>query len=166
MKPANNLREIVSGLWFWSSLHEEWKVDFSCCAWNSKEGLVLIDPIELDDASLARLEQVGKPVNDARADLTLAHVHALLGQGQLALGYAQRCLAFFENNTGEDWDMAFAHAEMAFAAAVLGDADLHAKHYAQAKKLGEAIQEEEDRTVFMDEFSRIPSQVLSKFRSS
>ena len=105
--------------------------------------------------------KVGKPINNARADVTLAHVHALLGQGQLALGYAQRCLAFFENNTGEDWDMAFAHAEMAFAAAVLGDADLHAKHYAQAKKLGEAIQEEEDRTVFMDESSRIPSQVMS-----
>jgi glyoxylase-like metal-dependent hydrolase (beta-lactamase superfamily II) len=61
MKPANNLREIVKGLWFWSSLHEEWKVDFSCCAWNSKDGLVLIDPIELDPASLAKLEKVGKP---------------------------------------------------------------------------------------------------------
>ena len=103
--------------------------------------------------------KAGKPVNDARADLTLAHVHALLGQGQLALGYAQRCLAFFESNVGEDWDVAFAHAEMAFAAAVLGDADLHAKHYAQAKKLGEAIQEEEDRTVFLDVLARIPDHV-------
>jgi glyoxylase-like metal-dependent hydrolase (beta-lactamase superfamily II) len=61
MKPANNLREIVEGLWFWSALHEEWKVDFSACAWKGKEGLVLIDPIELDQANLAKLEKVGKP---------------------------------------------------------------------------------------------------------
>ena len=60
MKPAANFREIVNGLWFWSSLHEEWKVDFSCCAWKSKEDLVLIDPIELDSACLARLENAGR----------------------------------------------------------------------------------------------------------
>lgn len=106
--------------------------------------------------------KVGKPINNARADMTLSHMHALLGQGEMALRYAQRCLAFLESNAGEDWDVAFAHAEMAFAAAVLGDSDLHAKHYAEAKRRGEAIQEEEDRTVFMDEFSRIPSQVKSK----
>ena len=28
MKPAANLKEIVPGLWAWSSLHEEWNVDF------------------------------------------------------------------------------------------------------------------------------------------
>jgi hypothetical protein len=106
--------------------------------------------------------KVGKPINNARADVTLAHVHATLGQGEMALPYAQRCLAFFEGNEGEDWDVAFAHAEMAFAAAVLGDAELHARHYALAKQLGESIQEEQDRTVFMDEFFRIPSQVKSK----
>ena len=61
MKPANNLREIVPGLWFWSSLHEEWKVDFSCCAWKGQGELVLIDPIELDAGNLAALEQVGRP---------------------------------------------------------------------------------------------------------
>lgn len=31
---------------------------------------------------------------------------------------------------------------VSFAAAVLGDADLHATHYTQAKQLGEAIQGE------------------------
>jgi hypothetical protein len=47
---------------------------------------------------------------------------------------------------------------MAFAAAVLGDRELHAKHYTLAKQRGEAIKEEEDRKVFMEEFSRIPSE--------
>lgn len=62
MKPADNLQEIVPGLWSWSSLHEEWKVDFSCCAWKGTDGLVLIDPVELDSSCQARLEQVARPI--------------------------------------------------------------------------------------------------------
>jgi glyoxylase-like metal-dependent hydrolase (beta-lactamase superfamily II) len=62
MKLATNLREIVPGLWAWSALQEEWKVDFCCCAWKGQDGLVLVDPVKLDDANLAKLEQVGKPV--------------------------------------------------------------------------------------------------------
>ena len=104
---------------------------------------------------------IGKPINDARADLALAHVHALLGH-DMALDYAQRCLAFFENNDGEDWDLAFAHAEMAHAAAVIGDYELHARHYAMAKERGLAIKDEEDRNIFMEEFVRIPSEVKTR----
>ncbi len=63
MKPADNLREVFSGLWFWSALHEEWNLPFSSCAWRGPDGLVLVDPVELGAASLARLEgAAGKPV--------------------------------------------------------------------------------------------------------
>jgi len=62
MKPSKNLREVVSGLWCWSSLHEEWNVEFSSCAWKGKDDWVLIDPIELDTAGLATLEKIGKPI--------------------------------------------------------------------------------------------------------
>lgn len=60
MKPATNLRELVPGLWCWSSFHEEWKVDFSSVAWKNENAFVLIDPIKLDDANLARLEKIAK----------------------------------------------------------------------------------------------------------
>jgi len=103
--------------------------------------------------------RVGSPLHNARADVTLAHVLALLGQGELALRYARRCLAFFENNPCEDWDLAFGHAEVAHAAARLGDHTLHSFHYARAHELGAAILEEEDRQVFLDEFNRIPKVV-------
>lgn len=109
-------------------------------------------------ASAYHWSKIGKPINDARADVTLAHVHSLLGLGEGALFHARRSLVFCEKNECEDWDLAFAHAEMAFAAAVLGDRELHAKHYTLAKQRGEAIKEEEDRKVFMEEFSRIPSE--------
>jgi len=100
--------------------------------------------------------KVGKPVNDMRAELLLAHVHALLGQGEAALAYARRCLAFCEAEECEDWDLAFAHSHMALAAHSAGAAALHALHYATAQELGAAIKEEEDRKIFLDELTRIP----------
>jgi hypothetical protein len=100
--------------------------------------------------------KIGTSVNVARAGVTLAHAASLLGQGDLALQYARRSLAFFEQNPATDWDIAFAHAEMALAAAVNGDTPLYALHYDRARTLGEAIQDEEDRKVFFEEFSRLP----------
>src|SRR5437867_171566 len=62
-------------------------------------------------------------------------------------------------NECEDWDVAFAHSEMAHAAAEMGDAKRHAEHYSTAKRLGDAIANEEDRKQFLEEFSRIPATV-------
>jgi hypothetical protein len=47
---------------------------------------------------------------------------------------------------------------MAFAAAALGDTGLHARHYAEAQARGQAIAEDEDRAVFLDELKRIPAR--------
>lgn len=116
--------------------------------------------LNLAYASTYHWSKAGQPIQIARCNITLSHAHSLLGDGDLALGYARRALDFFENNECEDWDLAFAHLEIALAAAVLGEADLHARHYATARTLGESIEEEEDRQVFMEEFDRIPSQVL------
>lgn len=117
------------------------------------------DLLHLAYALAFHWSKVGTPLHNARAEVTLAHAHALLGHGEISLHHAQRCLAFFESNAGEDWDIAFAHAEVAHAAAVLGDAGLHAQHYAAAKAHGAAIKGDEDRRVFEEEFSRIPVKV-------
>lgn len=103
--------------------------------------------------------KMGLPLNDARADMTLAHVHAVLGHGALALSCAQRCLDYFETYGGEDWDLAFANLEMAFAGAASGDQAIHARYYAQAKSLGEAIRDDQDRQIFFEELARIPGPI-------
>jgi hypothetical protein len=100
--------------------------------------------------------RVGAPLNHMRADLALAHVHALLGHSELALRYAQRSLDYAMQCDVEDWDLAFAHAEMAHAAATAGDVERHVQHYAAAQVCGEKIADEEDRRVFFQEFGRIP----------
>jgi hypothetical protein len=110
-------------------------------------------------ASAFHWSKIGTPLHAARADLALAHVHAALGQGQQSLFHAQRCLSFFEAGQGEDWDLAFAHAAMAHAAAAARDAALHAKHYAAAKDRGAHIKNPEDRRVFEEEFARVPARI-------
>jgi hypothetical protein len=102
--------------------------------------------------------QAGGPVQQARADVTLAHALSLAGQGEEALHYARRCLDFFQGGSGEDWDLAFAHLEMALAAYTVKDAALYAFHFARARELGAAIVEEEDRLTFLEEFQRVPEQ--------
>jgi hypothetical protein len=102
--------------------------------------------------------KIGQPINAARADLLLAHVHALLGDARAARRLAERCLAFCQTEKCEDWDLAFAHAEMAHAAAVEGNAQLHATHFAAAKEKGTAIKDDEERRMFFETFARIPAR--------
>jgi len=137
-------------------------------AWEiaSRDNLSAQDENHLLNAAFAAAyhwSQVGQPVNNARADQTLAHAHAVIAQHERdaalasrALFYARRSLNFFNTNPGEDWDLAFAHAEMAFAAALGDDRHLHEYHYRQAERLGQGIADEENRKVFLEEFKKIP----------
>ena len=108
-------------------------------------------------ASAYHWSKIGKPINNARADMSLAHAMSLTGRGDQAMFYAQRCVSWFENNDCEDWDLAFAHAELAFAAATRGEHELHAKHYAIAQQRGSALREEADRKIFLEELARLPA---------
>ena len=114
------------------------------------------DMLYLAYAAAFHWSKIGAPINDARADALLAHVHAMLGHADLSLMYAKRCLFFCENNHAEDWDLAFAHAELRHAAIAAGDRALYAKHDALARKCGESIQAPDDRKVFFDEFAKLP----------
>ena len=112
--------------------------------------------LSLAYAAALHWSKVGAPINTARADLLLAHAHASLGHSDLAVLYAKRALDFCESNSSEDWDVAFAHSEMAFAQSAAGNAQAHAKHYAVAQDKGAALKDLEDRKVFFESFERIP----------
>ena len=126
----------------------------------SKEGRTAQDTQQMLYAAYAAAyhwSAVGQPLNNARADVTLAHALALAGQGEQAMLYARRCLEYFEKQPATDWDFAFAHAEVAFAAHVQGDAILHREYYTKALESGNAIVDPEERQVFMTELARIPA---------
>ena len=110
-------------------------------------------------ASAFHWSKVGTPIHVARCDVTLSYAHALLGHPGMAMLYAKNSLAFFETNQCEDWDLAFAHAAMAQAAAVARDKELHGRHYMLAQQHGEAVRDPENRRIFMESFSRIPAAI-------
>ncbi len=121
------------------------------------------DMLNRAHAAAYHWSQVGQPLQIGMAGVLLAHAHSALGHADLALAYARDTLAFFEKyEEGEGWEIAFAHAEMAYAAATAGDADVHARHYALARQAGEALPEGEDRTIFFEQFARIPKLVIGK----
>ena len=108
-------------------------------------------------AAALHWSRVGDELNDARARLLLAHVHAGCGNGQMALRYARASHAYFMGNASPDWEVAFSHAVMAHAGAAAGDRDLHATHYHAARTAGDAIKDSEDKATFEASFASIPT---------
>lgn len=112
--------------------------------------------LDLGHAAAYHWGQVGTALHQARAEVTLARVHALAGDPVLALAYAQRSLAFFEHSPCEAWDIVFAHGAIAHAAAAAGDAERHAAHYERAHTLASSITEPEDRAIVDADLARLP----------
>jgi hypothetical protein len=100
--------------------------------------------------------KVGSELQVIRAKMLLGHVHASLGHGDLALGYAHESYEYVVNHDPQDWELALAHAVLAHAAFAADERNLHHEHYARANALGDAIADPEDREIFFATFTRIP----------
>src|SRR5882672_2331735 len=85
-------------------------------------------------------DQAGDELERARGAILLGQVYALLGDGKQALHYARQAFAYVsENKDSPPWQVAFAHAVMANAAAANDERSLHTTHYQRAKTLGSAL---------------------------
>jgi hypothetical protein len=112
----------------------------------------------LDAAHAARFlwNGIGNEKNVANADLLLGQVYALLGNGALAMRYANRAFSFFSRGPSLPLELAFAHAVLANAASADGDAALHGLHYRQAAVAAEGITVPENRKIFDATFRVVP----------
>ncbi len=108
-------------------------------------------------------DAIGTEVLAARAELLLARAHALNGDAVLATHYAASAFAFITGAgggvAGEPWEVAFAHAAVAEAAAARGDGEEHARFHGSAKALGDALVDADDRAIFFATFDRLPLPV-------
>ena len=98
--------------------------------------------------------KVGTELHNARAKMLLAHVHALLGR-PTAMAYARESFDYVTSHDSPPWEVAFAHAILAGAAAATGDHAVHAKHYAVAKTLGATLPDPEEKEIFDATFRAI-----------
>ena len=87
-----------------------------------------------------------QPENAARGAWLIARAHATLGQGQLALYYADRCWALTQAAALNDFDLAYSHEARARALACLGRLDEAGAELTAAREV--AIVDEQDRAIF------------------
>jgi len=101
--------------------------------------------------------KVGDELERVRAAILLGQVYALLGDGTQALHHAREAFAYVtEHEDTPGWQVAFAHAVMANAAAANGELSLHQTHYQRAKTLGSALTDDDERALFEATFRTVP----------
>jgi hypothetical protein len=99
---------------------------------------------------------VGTELNAMRSAMLLAEVYAGLGNGPVAVAYAERMHSFFISRETEDWEVAFAHAIKAHAASVAGSSEVHRAAYQEAVITLSRIKDDEDRAIVMKTFALVP----------
>ncbi len=85
------------------------------------------------------------PANDARGAWLLAKVQLLVGQAELSLRYADRCMAVCHEHGLADFDLAYAHEARARALKALGDDVAAAQSWGMAKAV--PIADAEDQAI-------------------
>ena len=107
------------------------------------------------EASRWHWQHVGTPTQFAIGDWQCSRVHAVLGNGDRALAYAQRCLEICESERVEEFVPASAHEAMARAYAVLGDMDAAREQRNLAYRIAVDL-DNEDRDVIEHDLSTLP----------
>jgi tetratricopeptide (TPR) repeat protein len=107
-------------------------------------------------ASLYHWQQVGTALNTQRGHWLLAHAYAVLHEPSGAMKHATRCIELTKTHMSEmkDFDIAYAFEAMARTYALLGDMMNAKEYYDMALRVGQAIQDPEDKQIFLGDFSQ------------
>jgi hypothetical protein len=142
--------------------HRRFAMECNNRAWRLSEAPTrsVTENTEMLDAAHAAAFHWGKvatEIHAARANMLLAHVHALLGHAELAMRHAYASFTNVTSRESPQWELAFAHAVLAHAASVAGNAELHSRHFTLAKQMGQALPNAEEREIFEATFCRVPA---------
>lgn len=133
--------------------HRWFAIELNNAIWDWLETNTSAEPtdsiVHAAHASYHHWKQVGTVINEARAAVVVANVHATVGSGDAAHIWASECLRLLEQagDQAQDWDWAFAHDSLARALALQSSPEAAAQA-ATATAAGEAIAEPGDKQVF------------------
>jgi hypothetical protein len=141
--------------------HEWFAVECSKTTWKligKTERTAAVDRQMLYVAHAAAFHwsMVGAPLDQARAELALSRVFAILGHATDALRYAQRFLAYCDNNPCDERDVALGYVAMSHAGALLRDKGMHGEFYQAAEEKARALETEQDLRSVEVELARVP----------
>jgi tetratricopeptide (TPR) repeat protein len=105
-------------------------------------------------ASTYHWRHVGTVTHEQRSQWLYARIYAVLDDPDKSLSYALRCLEITQSNPAymQDFDIAYAYEAAARMHALNGQLEVAREYFAQAEKAGEAIEDPEDRKIFMGDF--------------
>ena len=114
--------------------------------------------VHLAHASCYHWMLAGTPLNHQRGEWLIARVYIVLGHAESAIRHATRCMELTEAHRDlmKDFDFAYANEGCARANALAGNIDIAVKHKAEARKLGDAIADAEDKSIFDGDYDSGP----------
>ncbi len=97
----------------------------------------------------------GTGLHHQRAEWLIAHVYTELGIADSALRRASRCLELTSEfaDSMKDFDRAYACEGLARANALAGNRDEALKYIQRAEETGQAISNDEDKSIFFGDFN-------------
>ena len=97
----------------------------------------------------------GTGMHQQRAEWLIAHVYTELGESESALQHATRSYELTKefDVLMKDFDRAYAYEGLARANALAGNREEAVKYIQLAEKSGQAIQNDEDKRIFLGDFS-------------
>lgn len=107
-------------------------------------------------AAAVHWSKTGTALTHARADTLLGLAYAILSHGSLAMHHARRSFDYLTSIASPGWEIALAHAVLAFAAFAARNPELHARHYTLAQSLGNSIVDELEKEIFLRTFRQLP----------
>jgi len=114
--------------------------------------------LHMAHASCHHWHNVGTAVNFARGEWLCSRVYAVLRRPEPSLFHARRVLEICDEHGIGDFDRAFAFEALARASAVGGDAGAARSYTERALSAAQGIQEDEDRTLLLNDLESIPGQ--------
>lgn len=133
-----------------SKTHRQFAADLFNRVWDlmEKEDRTESDALEMIHAAHASRYHWGAvetPIHFARGEWQISRVYSILGFGESALRHAEYCLNWCQREDLGAFDLAFAHEALARAFRVLDDIEKVNHHVAEAQKIAEDIDDEENR---------------------
>jgi hypothetical protein len=143
------------------SWHSYFAIECNNRAWDlaarSRSAVENEEMLNTAHASALHWGFAGEESNRMSALMLLAEVHALVGNGSLALDYAEQMRRFFLKADTPDWELAFTHTIYAHAAYVAGDTETFEHAYEEARRAVGAISDTQDREVVLQTFNQVPT---------
>lgn len=98
---------------------------------------------------------VGTGLHHQRAEWLIAHAYNELGITESALRHATRCLELTNEfaDLMKDFDWAYAYEGIARANALAGNRDEALRYIQRADEIGQAISNDEDKSIFLGDFN-------------